>query len=365
MLINFNNQEVYMSIFSFQQNTKIAKELRFDVLNEINTDYLILIGGESYLFGLIKNNIENIIHYTNSKYIFNDAILNNNIFKKKLQNYLINYNIFSNYKNGKILILNLAKLNIKLLNELNKRFYEKIIIINCHHIEFWKRIKLLSNYKLIKRKQYITDYNFITVNILVYKYQLPTFISIGNNCSIAYQLQQLNLRYNSYPFDWAKLNIKKLNNILENNFDNFSNLNIFKFSEKHLYKCIKNYGTYILKNDYNVQFAHEFLNKYELHILKNKFEVRISKFRNIKNKYIIFVLLNLEKNIDSELNNLISNLQNYTNNFKILYISNYQIKKNKFIIPYYIDNHWSDWKFNHLNWYDIIFNTIDNISYKK
>ena len=58
-------------------------------------------------------------------------------------------------------------------------------------------------------------------------------------------------------------------------------------------------------------------------------------------------------------------LQNYTNNFKILYISNYQIKKNKFIIPYYIDNHWSDWKFNHLNWYDIIFNTIDNISYKK
>mgnify|MGYP000551008544 CR=1 FL=1 len=97
MLINFNNQEVYMSAFSFKQNTKIAKELRFDVLNEINTDYLVLIGGESYLFGLIKNNIKNIIHYTNSKYIFNDANLNNNLIHKKLKNHLINYNIFNTW----------------------------------------------------------------------------------------------------------------------------------------------------------------------------------------------------------------------------------------------------------------------------
>jgi hypothetical protein len=231
MLIKFNNKEIYMSKLSFQQNNKICKELRFDVSNEINQDYMVSIGGESYLFGLTNKNIQNIIHYTNSKYIFNDANLNNNLIHKKLKNHLINYNIFSNYKSGKILIINLAKLNIKLLTEINKRLYEKIIIINCHHIEFWKRIKLLTNYKLIKRTQYITDYNFITVNILLYKYELPIFISIGNNCAGTYHLHNLNLRYNSYPFDWAKMNIKKLNNVLENDFYNYTNLNIFKFSD--------------------------------------------------------------------------------------------------------------------------------------
>lgn len=359
MLVKFNNQEVYMSVFSFQQNHKIAKELRFDVSNEINDNYLVSIGGESYLFGLTNDKIKNVIHYTNSKYIFNDAILNNNYFNKQLQNYLIDYNIFSTYKNGKTLIINLAKLNIKLLTEINKRFYKKIIIINCHHNEFWKRIPLLSNYKLIKRKQYILDYHFITVNILVYKKIIPTFISIGNNCACAYQLHNLNLRYNSFPFDWAKMNIKKLNKVLSNKFKNFSNLNIFKFSENHLYKFINNYGTYILKNDYNIQFAHEYLNQYELHILKNKFDIRISKFKQIKDQSIIFVLLNLEKNIDNEMDKLINNLQYYCNNFKILYISNYQIKKNNYVIPYYIDNHWSDWQFDHLDWYDIIFNTLN------
>ena len=359
MLVKFNNQEVYMSVFSFQQNHKIAKELRFDVSNEINDNYLVSIGGESYLFGLTNDKIKNVIHYTNSKYIFNDAILNNNYFNKQLQNYLIDYNIFSTYKNGKTLIINLAKLNIKLLTEINKRFYKKIIIINCHHNEFWKRIPLLSNYKLIKRKQYILDYHFITVNILVYKKTIPTFISIGNNCACAYQLHNLNLRYNSFPFDWAKMNIKKLNKVLSNKFKNFSNLNIFKFSENHLYKFINNYGTYILKNDYNIQFAHEYLNQYELHILKNKFDIRISKFKMIKNQFSIFVLLNLEKNIDNEMDKLINNLQYYSNNFKILYISNYQIKKNNYVIPYYIDNQWSDWQFDHLDWYDIIFNTLN------
>jgi hypothetical protein len=199
------------------------------------------------------------------------------------------------------------------------------------------------------------------MNVLEYKYKIPTFISIGNTCAVAYQLKELNLQYNSYPFDWAKSNIKKINEVLENNFNNFSNLSIFKFSETHLYKFKNNNGSYILKNEYNINFAHEFLNEYELHILKNKFDIRISQFKNNKNNFIIFVLLNLEKNIEIELDKLIINLKKYFNNFKILYISNYPIKKNNFIIPYYIDNEWSGWSFNHLNWYNIIFNSLQHL----
>ena len=30
-------------------------------------------------------------------------------------------------------------------------------------------------------------------------------VSLGGNCSVAYQLNKLQLRYNSYPFDWCKI----------------------------------------------------------------------------------------------------------------------------------------------------------------
>ena len=45
----------------------------------------------------------------------------------------------------------------------------------------------------------------------------------GEELAVVYHLHNLNLRYNSYPFDWAKMNIKKLNNVLENDFYNYTN----------------------------------------------------------------------------------------------------------------------------------------------
>ena len=356
MIVKFNNSNVYINKNSFLQNNLISKELRFDVNLELNCNNIVSIGGESYLFGLTNENIISIINYTNSKYIFDDAILNNKIYNKHLKNYLIDYNLFTKIKNADTLIINLAKLNINLLNVINNRFYQKIIIINCHHDEFWKRIKLLTNYKLIKRKQYITNNNFITVNILKYKYSIPIFIPIGNNCSVAYQLKKLNIRYNSYPFDWAKMNIRKLNRVLENDFKDYSKLRIHKFSNNHLDNIHNIHGTYILKNSYNINFAHELLDIHDLNKLEFLFEKRINKIINCKNNYIVFVLLNLEAIMDSEIELLITNLKKHFNNFKILYISNYKIKNNDYIIQYNIDNYWTDWKFNHLNWYDIIFN---------
>lgn len=358
MIIKFNNSNVYINKNSFQQNYKIAKELRFDVNLELNCNNIVSIGGESYLFGLTNEKIMYIINYTNSKYIFDDAILNSKMYNKYLQNYLIDYNRYTKIKNASILIINLAKLNINLLNIINKRYYPKIIIINCHHDEFWKRIKVLTNYKLIKRKQYITNSSFITVNILEYKHIIPIFIPIGNTCSVAYQLKNLNIRYNSYPFDWARINIRKLNSVLENNFNNYCKLKIHKYSNNHLDMINNIQGTYIVKNNYNINFAHELLNIHDLNKLEYLFEKRINKFKNCNNNYIIFVLLNLEINIDYELELLIYNLKKYFNNFKILYISNYKIKVNKYIIQYNINNDWLDWEYNNLNWYDIIFNSL-------
>ena len=357
---NFNNINVFISKQSFKQNKIIKKDIRFNVSEYIKYDNIVCIGGESYLFGLTNNIVTNITHYTNSIYIYNDAEKNNKIYKKSFKNNIINYNSFTDIINRDILIINIAKLNINLLNVINKRFYKKIIIINCHHIEFWKRIKLLTNYKLILRKQYISKLYFVTVNILEYKFQIPTFISLGTSCAVAYQLNNLGLRKESYPFDWAKFNINKLNNVLENNFKDFSDINIERFSYNHDYKFIKNTGSYILKNKYNIKFAHELLvnNNYNLNLIKEKINKRIKTFYNKYKDYVYFIILNFNtKYID--FSKLIYNLDKFFISYKILYISNIHINIiNDKIKCINIDNMYKDWKYSNLDWFDLIYNNL-------
>lgn len=371
----FNNNQVFLSENSFKQNNIIKKELRYDVNNYINSNLnnnvnfnnLICIGGESYLFGITNDNIKYIHHYTNSIHIYNDANKNNFIYRKILNNNIINYNTFTYICSGDILIINIAKLNINLLNIINKRFYQKIIIINCHHIEFWKRIKLLSNYKLILRKQYISNLYFVTVNILEYKYKLPIFIPLGTSCAVAYQLNKLGLRKESYPFDWAKFSINKINNVLENNFDSFSNLNIKKFSDKHIHKDYyinsSKYtnisGSYILYNKYNIQFAHELLINNNINNLKEKFNDRIKRFYNTS-KFIYFIILDInhKQYKNHYIQKLIYNLDKIFTSYKILYISNTKVTENNKIKYIYAENKFIDWKYSNMDWFSLIYENI-------
>lgn len=355
----FNKQLVFMSKKSFKQNKIIKKSLRYDVSEYIQYKYLVCIGGESYLFGLTNKYVTHINHYTNSIYIYNDTNLNNNIYKKSLNNNFINYNTFNNIVSGDILILNLARLNIHLLHIINKRFYNKIIIINCHHIEFWKKIKLLSNYKLISRKQYISNLFFATVNILKYKFNLPKFISLGTTCTVAYQLNNLGLRTRSYPFDWTKFNIDNLNNVLENDFESFNDIIIYKLSNNHNYKFIKNTNSYILKNKYNFKFAHELLtnNKTDIDILKDKIKMRIDRFYKNNKENIYFILFNNTKNVN--LIRLLNNLDKLFTTYKILYISNINPNiNNKKIKWIYFDYIYVDWSYSNVNWFDIIYKNL-------
>jgi hypothetical protein len=73
---NFNNQIVFISNDSFKQNKSLANIIRINVNEIINlyqVNNITTIGGEAYLIGLTNNNIINIINYTNSKTIYNDA----------------------------------------------------------------------------------------------------------------------------------------------------------------------------------------------------------------------------------------------------------------------------------------------------
>jgi len=362
---DFNRHLVFISKDSFIQNQIIKKDLRKyikSILDDHRLNSIVSIGGESYLFGITSKNIIYISNYTNSKSIYNDVNYNNQYYKKKLYNYHINYNTCLDIISGPILIINLAKLNINLLKLINNRLYQKIIIINCHHDEFWKRISILSNYKLKSRKQFISNKYFVTVNILIYKNEFPEFISLGTTCATAYQLNKLGLRQHSYPFDWAKIDINKLNLVLKNNFLEFENIKIKKLSDNHNYKntndeFISESSSYILSNKYNITFAHEVTNIDKLDYFKNKLLIRTNRLLSRRDNFIIFILFNpVNKIINLDL--LIENLNLYFHNYKIIYINKFQPVCKYPIKWFQSDVEYIDWKYDNINWHSAIYNNI-------
>lgn len=162
-IIHNNNKFFFVSINSFIQNNIITgKKVRKNVSN-ILTDFKGLtlgIGGESYMY--MKSG-----HFiSNSKSIINDCI--NNTDNTDLWCSHVNYNninIDIMYDN---IIINQSSLNCNLLNQINNRCKNKILIISCKHGDFWHKIKRLTNFKIKKRIQF-PDFKlgyFITVTLL-------------------------------------------------------------------------------------------------------------------------------------------------------------------------------------------------------
>ncbi len=165
----FNNNIVFISTDSFQQNHKILSIKIRKYINSLLCDNITCFGGESYLYALINKNIKDIYHYTNSKSIYNDCIFNQRIYGKykNITNNLVNYNTIIPIHKTTTCLINLSCLNSNLIKQINKIDYNHIIIINCHHDDFWKKTKSLTNYKLVLRKKFICNKlgYFITVNL--------------------------------------------------------------------------------------------------------------------------------------------------------------------------------------------------------
>jgi hypothetical protein len=169
---SFNSHQVFISSESFQQNNlKLAHQVRKYVSDNIklfNSAKLLCIGGESYLYGL-SCKIPQIYHMTNSPSIHLDCEFNSKFFPSKISNNLVDYNkvkqINSDYQIG---LINLANLNHNLMIKINDSNLQIIMIVNCHHEDFWKKIKLLTKFKIRSRQYFICDYikYFLTVTIL-------------------------------------------------------------------------------------------------------------------------------------------------------------------------------------------------------
>lgn len=344
----FNNNIVFISTDSFQQSHYIlSKQIRKYIINKLNNNQITCIGGESYLYGLTTNT--NIIHfYTNSQSIYDDSNYNNIIYRKQLFNNLIDYNKIDSIIESDICIINLSTLNNNLLNKFSKT--KIIIIISCHHNDFWKKTKLLNNYYLESREYFICDKlkYFITVNIFKKK---QIFVSLGGNCSVAYQMKKLNKRYLSYPFDWCNISLSQLINVLDNNFKDFENIIIKKLSNNHIHFDSGD-PSYILTNPYNIKFAHELINSDDINILSEKIKRRIIRFKQLKNP--IFVRIEINNINIKNYYKLIKLLDNMFTTYEFILIAknNPNIHKIKYIKLYeYSEN----WQYNIINWKELFY----------
>lgn len=381
----FNNFVVAISSHSFQQNHQklgdmIRKYVASIIKNTVKNDNILSIGGESYLYGLTTNN--KVIHLTNNENIKNDCDYNFNVLynntSKLLYNKIVNYNAINegldetilNIINNKtrLCILNLSKLNNDIIELLNLSNINKIIIINCHHNDFWKKTKKLNNFKLITRQKFICyemKY-FITVNVFVKK---TSIIPFGNNCAIAYQLKKLNIRNTSYPFDWCSSTLPKLINTLENDFTDFtSSISIQKKSYNHkpinvLYDDKKLAGieesecSYILSNKYDLKFAHEVLDSKDINEFKQVLERRLFKLKKCINP--MFLRLENKKINIENYKKIVKLLDSMFQNYKLIvltfdYIDYKTIFKSSKIKFIKVANDFEDWKYNNINWKEII-----------
>jgi len=153
---------------TFQQNNKLlSNKIRKSVLhNCTNICNITCIGGESFIYPILLK-LNNFNFYSDSQKLVEESIFNFNIYNKNANNNckIIDYNNCNNFDCFENLILNLDTLNQNLMKIINKKKINKIIIINCNSKDFWKKIKLLTNFKLKKRKKFISHNYFISVNL--------------------------------------------------------------------------------------------------------------------------------------------------------------------------------------------------------
>lgn len=190
---------------------------------------------------------------------------------------------------------------------------------------------------------------------------MKEFVSLGGNCAIAYHLKKYNITNNRFPFDWCEISINKLNQVLENRFLNFDDLKIKKISKNHnlISENINSVkSSLILSNYYNIKFAHEIIDKYQLEEFCYILKARIQNFFELKNP--IFIRLETGsksiKCFQFEYYRLLNKLKKIFVNFKLILILN--IRYSDVIFPenvsiYHFNNYSSDWRFPNIMWNDI------------
>tara|TARA_Y100000780_G_scaffold179369_1_gene164788 strand:- start:93296 stop:93868 length:573 start_codon:yes stop_codon:yes gene_type:complete len=180
------------------------------------------------------------------------------------------------------------------------------------------------------------------------------FVSLGSNCSVAYQLVKYGKRLEAYPFDYCIIPLNKLIEVLLESFKEYSDVEVHKLSKNH--KIFdSDESSYIVKNKYNVKFAHELTKKEDVKNFSKRLDIRIKRFLDLVNPTFIRIeLQNLKKEtFIKRYRRLIEILESIFINFKIIIISNYEFnhKKVKWVK---LNKYVTDWKYDYLDWNKIL-----------
>ena len=177
-----------------------------------------------------------------------------------------------------------------------------------------------------------------------------TYISLGCDCSIAYQLSKLNLRTEAYPLDWCSSpHLETIIQLFKTNFegfDKFDNYTIKKQSIQNfntsletslfLDSTIKSYNK-LLHKQYKIVLPHEYEgNEIDIEKFETKYFRRIKRLLTLlhsSNNDVIFIRLGntKEKQKIIELENILQ--ARCKCKFKLLFIN------------------YDDYKTSDYNWY--------------
>jgi hypothetical protein len=154
------------------------------------------------------------------------------------------------------------------------------------------------------------------------------YISLGNDCSVSYQLRKLHLQNESLPFDWMRIdNMDSICNILESRFDGFAN-----FAEYNIKKQSDNFDNFditacksrykMVHRQYGFTLPHEY-NDSSISIpdFEEKYSRRIARFNSIvldASIHKIFVRMNNLKDITNKLENVLDYYG--VTNYKVIHI---------------------------------------------
>ena len=146
-------------------------------------------------------------------------------------------------------------------------------------------------------------------------------VSLGSNCAVAYQLKELQLRNQAYPFDWAKVSLNSLIKVLENNFTDYCQVTIKKLSENHLMLDTKE-PSYLVANRYGITMAHEIVDQQNLDLFASFLIRRVERFKKLDNpKFVRLETANLSPEQMVGYNKLVELLDKYFTSYQLIVIS--------------------------------------------
>ena len=110
-------------------------------------------------------------------------------------------------------------------------------------------------------------------------------ISLGSDCSIAYNLQRLGYRKFSFPFDWI---LSRDLSVLTNDFQDFLDVNFLKIKGKVNFCKVDEDFSHLEEEmlrikhvRYDLEFLHDFTNFEDIKIVKEKYDRRIERFYSV------------------------------------------------------------------------------------